>query len=111
MRMQPKFMCVIAGIVLGAGSTMAGPKENALHHFAQAIAAAKLCPRLSVNEKMIAAAAVFHDIDMKASEPALQEDIRSQMQEFSGKDPELACIAGLMLYGPTGTNVPGLLSE
>ncbi len=106
-----KTLKIVLFLILMPVAAHAGAKKNALHHFAQAIAAANLCSRIEVNEEMIALAAVYNHIDMKAEEAALQADIRDQMQAFSGKDPELACMAGLMLYGPNGSNVPGLVRE
>lgn len=89
----------------------AGARENALNHIAQAMAGAQMCDRIELNTGTIAAIAYVHGVDIARDSQELTTQVRNQMAPFQGQDPELACVGVLMLYGPDGMNVPGLVRE
>lgn len=102
---------VATAVVAVAGQSLAGERENALSHIAQAMAVAQLCPHLEVDSTMASLVAVSHDVDIGRDKQELLVQIRNQMAPWKGKPTEAACVAGLMLYGPGGANVPGLIRE
>jgi hypothetical protein len=88
-------------------------QRNALGHIGQVLGGQKICPRLHLQEAMISGLAVMFDLDLTASEQSsiVTAKAKETIGAWRGKDPILACAAVLMLYGPNGANVPGLLAE
>ncbi|PBC02708.1 hypothetical protein [Mesorhizobium sp. WSM3860] len=82
-----------------------------MSHVGQAIAGTKICPKLEINEG--AMALMFADEDVKLDDPTVAAVIRTKIEEtvraWDGKDEGLGCAAVLMLYGPSGAKVSGLL--
>lgn len=90
-------------------SAHAGAKENAMHHFAQAMAAAEMCDRLEVNFELMAATGLLLGIDPTRDRAKLLADASDQLDKLKASSAEAACAAGIYLYGQDGRNVPGLL--
>ncbi|TRL35518.1 hypothetical protein [Rhizobium straminoryzae] len=100
-----------ASCAVGIAPAVAGPRENALNHIAQVVAINQLCPSLEPQTGPIALMATRFGIDFKRDETELRTQVLNQMAPWTGQPTESACIAGLMLYGPNGANVPGLLKQ
>lgn len=95
----------------GAGAVDAEARANVMRHIAQAMAAQQICDRIEAQKGTITFLGVSYGIDFKADGDELLRLTREQIQSMEGRSKEAACIAGLVLYGPKGQNVPGLLRE
>lgn len=93
-----------------AGSALAGEKENAIRHIAQVMATTHLCPKVEMNSTAMTLIAAGYGVDLSRDADAIRAIAREQMAAWQGKDADAACVAGMMLYGPDGQNIPGLLS-
>jgi hypothetical protein len=96
-------------LALTNGTAIAGERENALSHIAQALAVTRLCPTADVVRGAMLTVAVANGVDFERDEHELLFQVADQAKAFKGLAPEAACAAGKALYGPGGANVPGLL--
>lgn len=80
-----------------------------MRHLAQVMAIVNLCPKVEMKSTAMALVAVGYDVDLTRDGDAIRAIVHEQMAPWKDKDPEAACVAGMMLYGPEGQNVPGLL--
>lgn len=104
-----KRMMIAAAAALFALPAFADERANVLKHFAQALAVAKLCDKVEVADGQAAVIAVAYGIDLNEHRSELLAEAQRQMAPWSGKGADAACVAGMLLYGPDGENVPGLL--
>lgn len=95
----------------GACAVDAEARANVMQHIAQAMAAQEICDRLEAQKGMITFLGVSYGIDFKVDGDELLRLTREQMRSMEGRSKDAACVAGLVLYGPDGQNVPGLLRE
>lgn len=85
--------------------------ENALRHAGEVMALEKLCSRLIVNQTALAFMLVGNGADLQRPDhkAIALEQARSDIRAWSGKDGDAACVAGMLLYGPNGSSVPGIV--
>lgn len=102
---------LIAVATANATSVVAEPAENALRHAGEVMALEKLCSRLIVNQTALALMLVGNGADLHRSDhkAIALEQARSDIRAWSGKDGDAACVAGMLLYGPSGSSVPGIV--
>lgn len=96
-------------LALAPMAALAGARENALSHIAQALAVTKLCPQAELVRGAMVMVAVANGVDFERDQQELLLQVAGQAKAFQGQAPEVACAAGKALYGPDGANVPGLL--
>lgn len=109
-RLAKRVALVAVGLVLGVGYAHADKSENARKHIAQVLAVASMCPQLEANFVMLSLVSAANGIDLQRDADAIKEEAMRQKEPWRGKEAE-SCAVGLFLYGPTGTNVKGLLKE
>ncbi|WP_141246043.1 hypothetical protein [Mesorhizobium sp. WSM3859] len=109
-----KLVCAAAIFWLAvAGQAFAySDKQMAvMSHLGQAIAGTKICSKLEISEAEVAVMITAYKVDL--GDPTVAAVIRSKVDEtisaWAGKGEDLACTGALILYGPSGSNVPGLL--
>ncbi|MCF1472646.1 hypothetical protein GOZ93_16945 [Agrobacterium vitis] len=100
-----------AVVACHATAAYADPRENALHHIAQAIAGAQICDRIELNEGIVAAIAYVHGVDIARDKEEIMAQVRDHLAAMKKTSPEIGCAAALLLYGPKGLNVPDMLRE
>ncbi|MDG4895590.1 hypothetical protein P9272_18630 [Mesorhizobium sp. WSM4976] len=106
-------MCAAIFWVAVAGQALAySDKQMAvMSHLGQAIAGTKICSALEISAGEVAVMLAAYKVDL--GDPTVAAVIRSKVDEtvsaWAGKGEDLACAGALMLYGPNGSNVPGLL--
>lgn len=88
---------------------IAGERENALGHIAQVSAAQVICSKVEAVEVKVAAIAYLYGVDFERDKTELTLQAQNHISAFKGMSEDMACVAGMALYGPNGSNVPGLL--
>lgn len=101
------FWCAVSGQALAYSD-----KQMAvMSHLGQAIAGTKICSKLEISEGQVAVMITAYKVDL--GDATVAAVIRSKIDEtvsaWAGKGEDMACAGALILYGPSGTNVPGLL--
>lgn len=96
-------------LTMSLGPAHAGERENALRHIAQAIAVEKMCTKLATNSGLLILMAVRFGIDFERDQAELLKVAAEAMEPYRDKAEDVACIAGALLYGPNGQNVPDLV--
>lgn len=108
-------ICAVALGSITAGAAMAATaeqKRNAIHHIAQVIAAQRLCDRVEANTTMLGLISTSAGIDIDgADRELLVADTRAQIRSMQDMGQDGVCASALLLYGPSGMNVPDLLKS
>lgn len=96
----------------GNAAAMDRSTRNALRHAGEVLAVARMCDKLKVNEAalIIMVAGNGGDLTLADHSKVVEEQARSDIAAWKGKGAEGACLAGLALYGPTGSSIRGLVS-
>lgn len=102
---------LLGAIWTGQAFAYSDEQLNVMSHIGQAIAATRICSRVTVSDS--AAAIMLAAYEVKLDDPVVAGVVKSKIEEtvaaWAGKSEDLACAAVLMLYGPAGSNVPNLL--
>ncbi|WP_029554796.1 hypothetical protein [Xanthobacter sp. 91] len=111
MRMLATLLALVALGGTAAAASLTQKQKNALGHIAQAQAAADICPKLETNDLVMAVIMQGFGLDFSDAtvKSAFLEKYKEQIAPWKGVNPDAACIAGLLLYGPNGENVKGLV--
>ncbi|WP_439604525.1 hypothetical protein [Shinella sp.] len=104
-----KLFLSLCGLAALASQASAGEKDNAMRHIAQVMAITNLCSTVEMNSTAVTLVAMGNGVDLSRDGDTIRNLAREQMAPWQGKDAEAACVAGMLLYGPDGQNVPGLL--
>ncbi|WP_287061688.1 hypothetical protein [Mesorhizobium sp.] len=95
----------------GQGFAYSDAQMAVMSHIGQAIAGTKICSKVKMAEG--AAALMLAAYEVKLDDPVIAAVVRSKISEtvdaWSDRTEAAACAAVLALYGPDGSNVPGLL--
>ena len=111
--MRKLFWVAAAVGFAAAGQALAySDKQMAvMSHVGQAIAGTEICSKLEISEAEKALMVGTYEVDL--GDPTVTAVIRSKIDEtvsaWAGKGEDLACAGALILYGPGGSDVPGLL--
>ena len=111
--MRKLFWVAAAVGFAAAGQALAYSDEQmaVMSHVGQAIAGTEICSKLEISEAEKALIVGTYEVDL--GDPTVTAVIRSKIDEtvsaWAGKGEDLACAGALILYGPGGSNVPGLL--
>lgn len=106
---------MVAAVAIATGGipavAMGESARNALRHAGEVMAVANMCDRLQVNEMAVSYMVLANGGDMTRADhmKVVTDQARSDLAAWRGKGKDAACVAGLLLYGPTGTSVPGLV--
>lgn len=106
--MKPIWIAAVLAALSGT-TALAADRDGAVKDIAQVVAASQLCPKLHVNQVSVVLLARAHGIDFDRDQKELMAEVARQAKPWKDKSADAACVAGVMLYGPTGTNVPGLV--
>jgi hypothetical protein len=94
-----------------AAQALSSELQAALNHVGQVMAGEVVCPRVAASQSSLALIIVGHGGNL--ADPAQAQIVKDKAREtvaaWKGKDTDAACAAVLMLYGPRGANVPGLV--
>ncbi|MCD2176823.1 hypothetical protein [Rhizobium sp. C1] len=102
----------ILGLITGPVFAGAREKRNAMHHIATVLAIAKLCPALESDNMAGALVLTMHGIRLGGPDGELvRADARQQIADLEKEDRDGVCASGILLYGPNGLNVPGMVRE
>ncbi|TIL83118.1 MAG: hypothetical protein E5Y89_02130 [Mesorhizobium sp.] len=97
--------------VTGLAFAYSDKQMGVMSHLGQAIAGTKICSQLEISEGEVAVMITAYNVDL--GDPTVPAVIRSKVDEtisaWAGKGEGLACAGALILYGPSGSSVPGLL--
>lgn len=103
--------CLLGGHAVAKGMTE--KVRNALNHMAQVIVIENNCATLESNDTRIGLMMMVIGVDL--SDPAqkkyLTERVRYHGGDLEKMDEDSICLAGVVLYGPNGLNVPGLIRK
>lgn len=85
--------------------------------FGEVLATGELCDNVKINDAMIAAYALQRGY--KAEDLSLKGEIGRRMTDerdrllilMAGRQRDAVCRAGLLFYGPSGTQIPGLIES
>lgn len=106
-------MLVMIAALLAAGAAMAAgysQKDKAIHHLASAMAYAKLCPRIATDKTKSAILMKLARIEPDGADGDLIVfEANDLMSRLNGKSEDAICATGLLLYGPQGRNIRGLV--
>jgi hypothetical protein len=107
-------LIVALAVMLGcAGQALALTQEQrtALSVVGQVFAGAKMCDAIALNEMAIGALYLRFAIDLDNREQYAIVLAKGQetVEAWRGRDQSDACVGAMLLYGPDGENVPGLL--
>ena len=98
-------------LVAGQAFAYSDKQMAVMSHLGQAIAGTKICSKLEISEGEVTVMITAYKVNL--DDPTVAAVIRSKVDEtvsaWAGKGEDLACAGALILYGPTGSNVPGLL--
>lgn len=83
--------------------------------FGEVLATGELCDTVKINDAMVAAYALQRGHEAEALR--LEGEIGRRMADeksrllklLAGRQRDAVCRAGLLLYGPSGTQIPGLI--
>lgn len=106
--MKKVLIGALASVLFATAASAAG-RQDAVKDIAQVVAASQICQKLEVNKIGIVLLARTNGIDFDRDQPELMKEVAQQAAPWQGKSADAACVAGMLLYGPNGTNVPGLL--
>lgn len=114
-------LALTAALVALAGApVMAAPTEaqnNALKHAVNAYYSATFCDDYEADQVLITAMLMVHGIesgDIGAGgrfEPTAKMHMREARSVLDDLPREQACVIGVALYGPNGSNVKGLIKS
>lgn len=102
-------------VLLLATSTLASPRDDAVHHMGAAFALGAFCPDMRYSTLGIAALETVFSIDLK--DPDTYADVLSVRKDIGENikrkqpDPAALCPFAWAWYGPAGTLLPGLLKS
>ncbi len=88
-------------------------QQNVINHIGSAKAIVDRCPKLVARQEVLIIALVLQEIrlDDEPFRSALARRIASETSELSDHSDDVVCTVGLLLYGPSGQNVEGLLTR
>lgn len=102
---------IILAILSADGHAITQEKRNVLEHIGQVFAGAELCSRIAVDVEAVGAVYLFFKIDL--DDPTQYAVVlgkgKEAIEAMRGRGESFACTASMLLYGPEGENVPGLL--
>jgi hypothetical protein len=103
------FAVATAGL---AGHAVAAGRSGMLGHIVAAMAVAKVCTQMEIDDQVIASVAARDGIDL--SDGSSDRQIMLALGEYEVKalgayDMQTVCMIGNRFYGPAGSTVPGLL--
>lgn len=105
--MMAAAMCLAACPVQAAGYSQ---KDKAIHHLASAMAYAKLCSRIATDKTRIAMLMKMVRIEPDGTDGDLIVfEANDLMSRLNDKSEDAICATGLLLYGPQGRNIRGLV--
>lgn len=100
-------------LTITAAAAQTTKQKNAINHAAQALIGAERCGRITANRATIILMLKLAGVDI--SEPRFEKELLARMdksnRELAGSSKEDICTATLVLYGPSGANVPGFVQE
>tara|TARA_R110002020_G_scaffold185003_1_gene382454 strand:- start:2584 stop:2922 length:339 start_codon:yes stop_codon:yes gene_type:complete len=111
----------MAAAIFATAITAAGAQtdqqRNAINHLVDATLVGDRCPRMSLNQTMAGMIAVTYGFSAEDLGPTgrYSETMLARVTEnkplVDGMDEDAVCVMGVVLFGPDGTNVPGLLTQ
>jgi hypothetical protein len=105
-------------ISLIAAQAQTAQQRNAIQHTARIVAAEEACPRVEADKAQLMMGLLAYGVNVEDWKvggrwnsifvTAYQEAARAYA---STTDQEMRCVTALMLYGPDGVNVKGILRK
>ena len=93
-----------------AGAAGYAQKDKAIHHLASVMAYAQLCPRIAMDKTKAATLMKVTGVEPDSSDgDRIVFEAKSVMSRLNGKSEDVICASGLLLYGPQGRNIRGLV--
>lgn len=99
-------------VLVGISHVAAAARDNAMDHIANAYALSAICTDYRVNDTILVAAAIVHDLDLTAGSADAEQigrQAEAELRNIKGLARDEVCAVALVLYGPSGTATPGLL--
>lgn len=107
---------ILGGLVISvtwvsAAFALSDEQTAALSHVGQVMAGVRICDKIQAKQGAIALLLTFFEIDLKdpLQKALVESKIDDTVSVWAGRDADAACAAIMMLYGPDGQNVPGLV--
>jgi hypothetical protein len=96
-----------------AAQSLSTEQKNLINHLAQVMVFTNECPQFIANDVMAGLLLTAYGVDISAgaARALLIERYADHLDGMKAMGAELGCVAGYMLYGPEGRNVPKLLSR
>lgn len=111
--MRKMVLAALAALILLGGPARADDaRGNVLIKFADVLAIAGRCDRLTPNMKVLKLLALGYDIDVSdgsADHQILQAMVQGKRVDIAGNSDDEVCAIGVMLYGQNGMNMENLL--
>lgn len=102
---------LVSTMAPATAQTLSSELQAALGHVGQVMAGEVVCPRVAASQSSLALIVAVHGGNLADPLQAriVKDKARETVAAWKGKDTDAACAAVLMLYGPRGANVPGLV--